>query len=205
VRIIRLSSLPATIRTPTAVALSAAALVVGFAAGAKIVSASQPELTPAAAHASATAAPPPPVTPAASPGGQAIPPPPITPGASPSDQDRRPYPDDFIMSANITSKKCYGTAGCDYVYRPYPMYKGKQQLPLPAAYTVTYGVRLCDFVCRNNVPPTSPAKYPQVGSFSISPDGLMTYDEQGTISGPDGDDLIVQPIVLAVLENHPAR
>jgi|GEM_PF-6413860 hypothetical protein len=86
------------------------------------------------------------------------------------------------------------------------MYVGKQQFPLPATYTVTYGVRLCDGVCRMSVPPTSPDKYPQVGSFTISPDGLMTYDKQGTINGPDGQ--LVDLVVLSVLQDHdvgPAR
>lgn len=111
------------------------------------------------------------------------------------------------MDANITSKKCYGSAGCDYVYRPSPMFVGKQQFPLPAAYTVTYGVRLCDAVCRGSEPPAMPEKYPQVGSFTISPDGVMTYDKQGTISGPDNGS-IVELIVLVVIEDHsvgPAR
>lgn len=192
---VRLSFLPAAIGTPIAVACSAAALVVGFAVGAKFVSASRPDRAPGVAH---TTAPVPPPLPAVAP------PPPTATAASEGGEDR-PYPRDFIMSAHITSKKCYGTAGCDYVYMPYPMYMGKQHLPLPAAYTVTYGVRLCDQVCRTNTPPTNPAKYPQVGNFTINPDGLMTYDKQGSISGPDGDDLIVELIVLAVLEDHPAR
>jgi hypothetical protein len=57
-----------------------------------------------------------------------------------------------------------------------------------------------------SVPPTSPDKYPQVGSFTISPDGLMTYDKQGTINGPDGQ--LVDLVVLSVLQDHdvgPAR
>jgi hypothetical protein len=81
------------------------------------------------------------------------------------------------------------------------MYMGKQQFPLPAAYTVTYGVRLCDQVCRLSPPPVNPDSYPQVSSFTISPDGLMTYDKQGTINGPDGQ--LVVLTVLAVLEGSP--
>jgi hypothetical protein len=121
------------------------------------------------------------------------------------DGQHRPEARDFIMNAYISSKKCYGTVGCDYVYTPSPMYIGKQQFPLPAAYTVTYGVRLCEQICLNP-PAPSPVNFPQVGSFTISPDGLMTYDKQGTINGPDS--LRVALYVLDVLEDRsvgPAR
>jgi hypothetical protein len=182
-RIIRLSSLPATIGTRMAVACSAAALAVGFAVGAGLVyTSTKPEQAPAVAR--TTAAPPLP---------------PITTAVSRGPHDR-PDANDFIMEGTITSKKCYGAAGCDYVYRPYPMFTGKQQLPLPAAYTVTYGVQLCDELCRHTAPPARPDFFPQVGSFKISPDGFMTYDHEGTINGPDGR--TVELYALAVLEDH---
>jgi hypothetical protein len=184
-RIIRLWSLPATIGTRIAVACSAAALAIGFATGAGIVCAFGADLAPAVAHTTAPV-PAPSTATATSPGGQ-----------------HRPEAHDFIMNAYITSKKCYGTVGCDYVYTPSPMYVGKQPFPLPSGYTVTYGVLLCERYCDLTSRGENPENYSQVSSFTISPDGLMTYDKQGTINGPDGLRVVLN--VLVILEDHSVR
>lgn len=61
---------------------------------------------------------------------------------------------DFTVAIQVTSKHCFGSAGCNVTYRIQPTYVGHTPLDPAQQYTVTYQV-------------TGPKDGPQINSFTI--------------------------------------
>ena len=73
----------------------------------------------------------------------------------------------------ITEQKCFGSAGCNYRYTINPQYVGTQ--PLPDKTTVVFNV--------------TGGEQDQIGNFTIGKNGLVTFDRETSISGPESADL----------------
>lgn len=84
-----------------------------------------------------------------------------------------PTPDQFFIQVIVTSKNCFGSAGCNYEYTINPQYFSLN--PLPKKSTVIYTVTGGD--------------QDQVGSFTIDQNGTATFQRENTLQGPDGAQL----------------
>jgi hypothetical protein len=90
-------------------------------------------------------------------------PPPIT---------HRPVPADFRIEVVVTSKKCFGSAGCSYQYEIDPTYTNPTPMSQGTTYTVVYTVTGGD--------------QDQIGKFTIDSSGTARYDTNVGIDGQDG-------------------
>jgi len=79
-------------------------------------------------------------------------------------------PSDFTIAVIVTSKKCFGSAGCSYKYTTRPTYGGVS--PLPPTATVIYNL--------------TGGTESQVGRFTIKADGTATVTDEESIQGEDG-------------------
>lgn len=97
-------------------------------------------------------------------GGGATATPPASSSSSTSDDSPAaavPKTSDFKVGVKVRSKQCFGSAGCNITYRIAVSYSGSH---LDQSYDVTYEVR-------------GDESGPQTDTFTIDPDGTVTYNE----------------------------
>ncbi|WP_006246063.1 hypothetical protein [Mycolicibacterium tusciae] len=93
--------------------------------------------------------------------------------ATPAPTVAPPTPGDFVVGVIVTEQKCFGSAGCNYLYTDNPQYVSAN--PLPPKTTVIFTV--------------AGGEQDQVGNFTIDADGMATFDREASISGPEGAEL----------------
>lgn len=84
-----------------------------------------------------------------------------------------PTASDFVVGVIVTEQKCFGSAGCNFIYTINPQYISTK--PLPEKTTVVYTVTGGD--------------QDQVGNFTIDSNGTATFDRGTSISGQEYADL----------------
>lgn len=84
-----------------------------------------------------------------------------------------PDPTDFKLEVVVLEKTCFGSAGCNVVYRIDPTYTGtRDAVDLEVTYEVTGG------------------EDPSINTFTIDDEGTATYDSQEIASTPSSKSVL---------------